>query len=60
MMTLNNIPRTESKLKDLDIKPYQIKKFTSKFDLTINFTETEDELACSFTYSTQIIQKSKR
>ncbi len=57
MITLNNIQRAKSELKDFNVKPYEISKSTSKFDLMIHFNETEDELGCSFEYSTKLFKK---
>jgi tyrocidine synthetase III len=57
MITLNNIQQAKSELKDFNVKPYEISKSTSKFDLMIHFNETEDELGCTFEYSTKLFKK---
>ncbi|WP_103070892.1 non-ribosomal peptide synthetase [Aquimarina sediminis] len=57
IITLNNIKQTESRLSDFNIKPYEIAKSTSKFDLMIHFNEIDNELDCTFEYSTHLFKK---
>ena len=54
---MNNIQQAKSEHEDFDVKPYPISKSTSKFDLIIHFTENEDQLACSFEYSTNLFKR---
>ncbi|RUT68624.1 amino acid adenylation domain-containing protein [Flavobacterium cupreum] len=57
LITLDNFEQTEVVINGLEIKPFEINKSTSKFDLIMHFSEKEKELACTFEYSTQLFKK---
>ncbi|CAC9975507.1 non-ribosomal peptide synthetase [Flavobacterium panici] len=57
LITLDNFEQTVVAINDLEIKPFEINKSTSKFDLIMHFSEKENELACTFEYSTQLFKK---
>ena len=59
MITLNNIAQAEYKLKDFEIKPFEIEKYTSKFDLIMHFQEVKDELKCSVEYRTSLFKRER-
>lgn len=57
LISFDNIKQVELSMKGLELKPIQVKKATSKFDLMIHFSEKEDELNATFEYNTQLFKK---
>ncbi|NPD30098.1 condensation domain-containing protein, partial [Corallococcus exiguus] len=55
-MSLQNVPVEESRLPGLVLKPVPYEGRTSKFDLSLFFTETPDGLAGAVEYSTDLFE----
>ncbi|MEC4812178.1 MAG: amino acid adenylation domain-containing protein [Scytonema sp. PMC 1069.18] len=58
MFTLTNAPNQALELPGLSIAPIEVENFTSKFDLTLFVTETEQGLHCGWEYNTDLFEDS--
>ncbi|WP_233601565.1 non-ribosomal peptide synthetase [Corallococcus sp. AB038B] len=56
LMSLQNVPIEEAHLPGLVLKPMSLEGRTSKFDLSLFFTETPDGLAGAVEYSTDLFE----
>ncbi|MFP2903438.1 condensation domain-containing protein, partial [Corallococcus sp. 4LFB] len=56
LMSLQNVPLEESKLPGLVLKPVDFEGRTSKFDVSVFFTETPQGLSGSVEYSTDLFE----
>ncbi|MCK8524318.1 amino acid adenylation domain-containing protein [Aquimarina sp. D1M17] len=57
LITLNNYNQTHLEINGIELKPFEIDKSTAKFDLIMHFEDKEDELGCTFEYSTELFKK---
>jgi len=55
---LQNAPLDKIELPDLTILPFQAENKSSKYDLTLNVAETEDGLALSLEYNTDLFEQT--
>ena len=59
VMALQNNPVSELSFGDVSLQPIKFKMGVSKFDLTLNFTETTEELFGVIEYSTDLFEKDR-
>ena len=57
MFVLQNMDIPNSKAGGFKIKPFETKINISKFDLTLNAVENNDEIQCTFDYCTNLFKK---
>ncbi|PFQ18691.1 non-ribosomal peptide synthetase, partial [Bacillus cereus] len=58
MFALQNAPYTDLNFKDLCIEPIEIYSQTSKFDLFLSATESNNTIKCLFEYNTDLFKES--
>ncbi|WP_429794769.1 non-ribosomal peptide synthetase, partial [Brevibacillus borstelensis] len=56
MFALQNTPTTKWEIPNLELSPVGFKTKTSKFDLTLDISETDEGLLCWFEYSTDLFE----
>lgn len=54
MFTMLNVPTEKFDLKDLNITPLELENRTTKFDLSLTMTESEDSLQGTWQYNTDL------
>ncbi|MCP4181645.1 MAG: amino acid adenylation domain-containing protein, partial [bacterium] len=59
MMVLQNNPASELSFGELSLKPVEFESTISKFDLTLNFTETTEGLVGGIEYNTDLFDKAR-
>ena len=58
MFGMQNASREKRELPGLEIGAFPVTRTTSHFDLSLDVTEREDDLACSFSYNTDLFEAS--
>ncbi|MCP4180514.1 MAG: amino acid adenylation domain-containing protein [bacterium] len=59
MLVLQNNDIPEINFKDLSVQSYEIKNTKSKFDISLNFVEVDEELYCKIVYNTDIYSEDR-
>ncbi|HEU5136503.1 MAG TPA: amino acid adenylation domain-containing protein [Steroidobacteraceae bacterium] len=58
MLVLQNMPRSELKLPGLTLAPMSLGSTTEKFDLTVTLNETQNGIAGTFSFATDLFDRS--
>jgi natural product biosynthesis luciferase-like monooxygenase protein/amino acid adenylation domain-containing protein len=56
MLVLQNAPLAQADLAGVRVEPWDVETLTSKFDLTLSITQTDQGLSCALEYSTDLFE----